>query len=77
MTANRYAYSTKPAGQIIPGDLIAPARGAIRRIAQTDHWTRWDGAQMVTLIDVNGRGFAAREAGWLYRVERQIEAADG
>lgn len=74
MTAIRYGYSRKPARDIVPGDLVAPARGAIRRIAQAEHWQRWDGADMVTLIDTNGRGFAAREASWLYRVEHQLEA---
>lgn len=74
MTAVRYGHTSRRADQIPPGDLICPPRGPIRRVAQTEHWTRWDGCQMVTLVDVNGRGFAAREAGWLYRVEHQIGA---
>lgn len=65
-----YVLAQVPADQLQVDDRILMPRGGTRIVGQLQHWDRWDGQRMVTVIDTDRRGLAARESWWLFTVER-------
>lgn len=62
MTVPSHGWQPTLAGDLKPGDVFTVgSRSRVRRVGRVEVWDRWDGARMVTVIDTDGWGLAARE----------------